>query len=57
MKPYLLQAGNTLHFQWNLHCSVGKGGANSIIEDIAYLQWYYAMSMVTFFSGGELWRV
>ena len=26
---------------WNLDCSVGKGGANSIASDVSFIQWYY----------------
>ena len=28
-------------FMWNLDCSVGKGGANSIASDVSFIQWYY----------------
>ncbi|HVO92659.1 MAG TPA: hypothetical protein VMT22_07455 [Terriglobales bacterium] len=44
MKPYLHHAGNLVHFQWNLDCSVGKGGANSLPADVFYLQWYYSLA-------------
>jgi len=46
MKPYLLPAGNSYHFQWNLDCSVGKGGANSLACDVSYIQWYYTLAAV-----------
>ena len=29
---------------WNLDCSVGKGGANSISADVSFLQWYYTLA-------------
>lgn len=44
MKPYLHAAGNIIHFQWNLGCSVGKGGANSSQCDVSYIQWYYTLA-------------
>jgi hypothetical protein len=44
MKPYVHSAGQTHHFQWNLDCSVGKGGANSLPCDVSYVQWYYALA-------------
>jgi len=28
-------------FMWNLDCSVGKAGANSRPDDVAFIQWYY----------------
>jgi hypothetical protein len=28
-------------FMWNLDCSVGKGGANSLPGDVSFIQWYY----------------
>lgn len=28
-------------FMWNLECSVGKGGANSVGSDVSFIQWYY----------------
>ena len=42
MKPFLHHAGTASHFQWNLSCSVGKGGQNNIAADVSYIQWYYA---------------
>ena len=44
MKPYLHRAGSTTHFQWNLDCSVGKGGQNSLASDVMYIQWYYTLA-------------
>ncbi len=44
MKPYIHSAGNIFHFQWNLDCSVGKGGANSLVSDVSYVQWYYTLA-------------
>ncbi len=29
---------------WNLECSVGKGGANTVASDVSYLQWYYVLA-------------
>ncbi|MEO8347191.1 MAG: hypothetical protein ABI607_16010 [Betaproteobacteria bacterium] len=28
-------------FMWNLQCSVGKGGVNSVSSDVSFIQWYY----------------
>lgn len=44
MKPYLHRAGSTAHFQWNLDCSVGMGGQNSLATDVMYIQWYYTLA-------------
>jgi hypothetical protein len=33
-----------LHFQWNVDCSVGKGGANNLTTDVSYIQWYYTLA-------------
>ena len=44
MKPYLLSAGTTHHFQWNVDASVGKGGQNSNHADVMYIQWYYTLA-------------
>ena len=44
MKPYLHSAGTTFHILWNVDCAVGKGGQNSIIADVAYIQWYYTLA-------------
>lgn len=44
MTPFLHHAGALTHFQWNLDCSVGKGGQNSIAADVLYLQWYYSLA-------------
>jgi hypothetical protein len=37
-------AGSSHHFQWNLDCSVGKGGANNLVADVSYIQWYYTLA-------------
>jgi hypothetical protein len=29
---------------WNLDCSVGKGGQNSVGADVSFLQWYYTLA-------------
>lgn len=44
MKPYLHSAGNISHFQWNIGCSVGKGGTNTLVADVSYIQWYYTLA-------------
>jgi hypothetical protein len=31
-------------FMWNVDCSVGKGGQNSLMADISYIQWYYTLA-------------
>jgi hypothetical protein len=40
MKPYVYGP----KFMWNLDCSVGKGGANSIPADVSFIQWYYTLA-------------
>ena len=45
MKPYLHSSAGFAHFQWNLDGSVGKGGQNSVIADVSYVQWYYTMAV------------
>jgi hypothetical protein len=45
MKPYLHTTGRLAHFQWNLECSVGKAGQNTIAADVSYLQWYYTLAV------------
>ncbi len=44
MKPYLHPVGAGFHFQWNVDCSVGKGGTNSLPTDVSYIQWYYTLA-------------
>jgi hypothetical protein len=44
MKPYVHSAGSIAHFQWNVDCSVGKGGTNNLIPDVSYIQWYYSLA-------------
>jgi hypothetical protein len=44
MTPLLHRAGKRMHFQWNVDCSVGKGGANSLAADVSYIQWYYTLA-------------
>jgi hypothetical protein len=44
MKPFLHYAGSSAHFQWNLSCSVGRGGQNSLPVDVSYIQWYYTLA-------------
>ena len=46
MKPYLHYAGDMPHFQWNVSCSVGKGGQNHLPADVSYIQWYYTLAAV-----------
>ena len=31
-------------FMWNLDCSVGKGGDNSLTSDVSFIQWYYTLA-------------
>jgi hypothetical protein len=44
MKPWLHHSGATVHFHWNLECSVGKGGHNSLPCEVSYIQWYYSLA-------------
>lgn len=44
MKPFIHHFGAGAHFQWNLDCSVGKGGQNNLPVDVSYLQWYYTVA-------------
>jgi hypothetical protein len=44
MKPWLHHAGSIVHFHWNLECSVGKGGQNSLPCEVSYIQWYYSVA-------------
>jgi hypothetical protein len=37
-------AGSFAHFQWNVDCSVGRGGLNNLIADVSYIQWYYSLA-------------
>jgi hypothetical protein len=41
MKAFL--AGHDDHYDilWNIDCSVGRGGQNSLAADVKYIQWYY----------------
>jgi len=40
MQPYVYGP----KFMWNLDCSVGKGGQNSIASDVSFIQWYYTLA-------------
>jgi hypothetical protein len=40
MHPYVFGP----KFMWNLDCSVGKGGANSLSSDVSFIQWYYTLA-------------
>lgn len=44
MRPFVHQFGTGAHFQWNLDCSVGKGGQNNLRTDVTYIQWYYTVA-------------
>jgi hypothetical protein len=44
MRPWLHYFGSQSHFHWNLDCSVGKGGQNSLASDVSYIQWYYTLA-------------
>jgi hypothetical protein len=46
MRPYLHLLGRSVHFQWNLDCSVGQGGQNNLIPDVSFIQWYYTLAAV-----------
>ena len=35
-----------MNLQWNVDCSVGKGGQNSLACDVSYVQWYYTLAAV-----------
>ena len=45
MKAYLHADGGHFDFQWNIDCSVGKGGQNSLRPDVLYIQWYYQLAL------------
>jgi hypothetical protein len=40
MQPYVYGP----KFMWNLDCSVGKGGSNSVGSDVSFIQWYYTLA-------------
>jgi hypothetical protein len=40
MKPYIYGP----KFMWNLDCSVGKNGQNSVPADVMFIQWYYTVA-------------
>lgn len=44
MKAYLHADGSHFDFQWNVDCSVGKGGQNNLRADVLYIQWYYRLA-------------
>lgn len=44
MKAYLHADGGHFDFQWNVDCSVGKGGQNNLRADVLYIQWYYRLA-------------
>jgi hypothetical protein len=44
MRPFVHHFGTGSHFQWNLDCSVGKGGQNNLRGDVSYIQWYYTVA-------------
>lgn len=44
MKPYVHNVGSLSHFHWNLECSVGKRGQNSLRADVSFIQWYYTVA-------------
>jgi len=44
MKPWLHHFGPKAHFHWNLECSVGKHGQNSLACEVSYIQWYYTLA-------------
>lgn len=44
MRPYIHPFGSVGFFQWNLDCSVGRGGNNTRAADVSYIQWYYTLA-------------
>jgi hypothetical protein len=48
MKACLHADGNHFDFQWNVDCSVGKGGQNNLRADVLYIQWYYRLAAEQF---------
>ena len=40
MQPYVYGP----KFMWNLDHSVGRGGANSVVSDVSFVQWYYTLA-------------
>jgi hypothetical protein len=45
MKPFLHYFGGPrAQFHWNIECSVGKGGQNSLACEVSYIQWYYTVA-------------
>ncbi|SFI44269.1 hypothetical protein SAMN05216304_102772 [Bosea sp. OK403] len=44
MKAYLHADAGHFDFQWNIDCSVGKGGQNNLRADVLYIQWYYQLA-------------
>jgi hypothetical protein len=44
MKAYLVSHEDHFDFLWNLDCSVGRGGQNSIVADVKFIQWYYQLA-------------
>src|SRR4051812_37047616 len=44
MKAYLHADEGHFDFQWNIDCSVGKGGQNNLRADVLYIQWYYRLA-------------
>ena len=41
MQPYVYGP----KFMWNLTNSVGKGGANTNLADVSFIQWYYTLAL------------
>lgn len=44
MKAYLHPDGDHFDFLWNVDCSVGRGGQNTLLADVSYIQWYYTLA-------------
>ncbi len=44
MKAYIHKVGSLAHFHWNLECSVGKRGQNTLPADVSFIQWYYTVA-------------
>ena len=44
MKPYVHSSSAYSFIHWNIDCSVGRGGQNSLRADVSYIQWYYTLA-------------
>jgi hypothetical protein len=44
MKAFLVSHDDHYDFLWNIDCSVGRGGQNSLRTDVRFIQWYYQVA-------------